>query len=96
MAWPSSALLTPHQVHHGLADQALRTRLAASDVAYAAHPERFGRPPLVPSLHKKVWINPPESTDPTTEAGPGASRRLTPAAAVTPPVRPLLEPSPAQ
>jgi len=55
------ALLTPHQVHHGLAEQVLANRQRAMDAAYAAHPERFARPPVVPQLHTTVWINRPPS-----------------------------------
>jgi putative transposase len=56
------ALLTPHQVHHGLAEQVLQARQAALDAAYAAAPERFARPPRVPQLPAEVWINPPLPT----------------------------------
>ena len=55
------ALLTPQQVHHGLADQILSERQRALDVAFAAHPERFPRPPRVARLHAQVWINKPET-----------------------------------
>ena len=54
------ALLTPFQVHHGLAKTALEARQKALDAAYLAHPERFPRRPTVPSLHEQVWINPPD------------------------------------
>ena len=54
------ALLTPHQVHHGLADQVLADRQEALDAAYRAHPHRFARRPSVPKLHTEVWINKPE------------------------------------
>jgi len=43
-------LLTPHQVHHGLADAILAQRQQALDAAYEAHPERFSKPPVVPAL----------------------------------------------
>ena len=56
------ALLTPHQVHHGLATAVIAQRQLVLDAASAAHPERFvrGAPrhPLVPST---VWINPPSN-----------------------------------
>jgi putative transposase len=54
------ALLTPHQVHYGLAEQVLANRQSALDAAYARHPERFAKPPAVPKLHTTVWINPPD------------------------------------
>jgi putative transposase len=54
------AYLSPHAVHHGLADAMLAERQRALDAAYAAHPERFVRGrPRVPKLPEAVWINPP-------------------------------------
>ncbi len=53
------ALLTPMQVHTGLADAVLAERQLALDAAYTANPERFGRRPVVPKLKREVWINPP-------------------------------------
>jgi putative transposase len=56
-------LLTPHDVHYGLADQRLAARAKLLTAAYAAHPERFvtgvPRPPARPTA---VWINPPPAT----------------------------------
>jgi putative transposase len=53
-------LLTPHDVHYGLADQRVAARAAILTAAHAAHPERFvaglPRPPARPTA---VWINPP-------------------------------------
>jgi len=53
-------LLTPGDVHHGLAEQRRAARSAVLATAYAAHPERFPaglpRPPVRPV---EVWINPP-------------------------------------
>lgn len=53
-------LLTPEQVHYGLADQVLDERHRVLLAAYDAHPERFvaGRP-VRASLTKAVWINQP-------------------------------------
>jgi len=55
-------LLTPHDVHFGLAEQRVAERAAVLATAYAAHPERF------PTGHPKpaasptaVWINPPKT-----------------------------------
>jgi putative transposase len=56
------AHLTPRQVHYGLPAEILSERQRALDMAYEAHPERFSKRPIVPSLHKEVWINPPSST----------------------------------
>jgi putative transposase len=54
------AMLTPQDVHAGLAAQRLADRAAVLAAAYAAHPERFpggvptpGKPPAA------VWINKP-------------------------------------
>jgi putative transposase len=57
----SLGLLTPHDVHFGLAAQRVAERAAVLTTAYAAHPERFpaGRPmPAAPPT--EVWINPPK------------------------------------
>jgi putative transposase len=59
------ALLTPHDVHHGLVDERLGQRAQVLDAAYAANPERFVRCPPAPRRPPAtVWINPPK--DPTT------------------------------
>jgi len=56
-------LLTPHDVHYGLAEQRVAARAAILTAAHAAHPERFvaghPRPPARPTA---VWINPPPTT----------------------------------
>ncbi len=53
-------LLTPAQVHYGLALEALQARQNVLSAAYAAHPERFVRGlPQVGRLPAAVWINPP-------------------------------------
>jgi putative transposase len=55
-------LLTPHDVHFGLAEQCVAARSRILSAAFAAHPERFvagaPRPPARPSA---VWINPPKT-----------------------------------
>jgi len=55
-------LLTPYDVHHGLAEQRVAERAAVLATAYAAHPERFhaGRP-QPPARPTEVWINPPKT-----------------------------------
>jgi len=54
----SLGLLTPSDVHHGLAEQRVAARATVLATAYAAHPERFPRglrqPPARPEA---VWIN---------------------------------------
>jgi putative transposase len=54
-------LLTPHDVHFGLAEQRVAARGAVLARAYAAHPERFtaGYPTPAP-VPTEVWINPPK------------------------------------
>ena len=54
------AMLTPHDVHDGLAEQRLAERAAVLAAAYAAHPERFPRGAPTPgTLPGAVWINKP-------------------------------------
>ena len=61
-------LLTPHDLHHGLAPVRVTQRAATLTAAYVAHPERFPRgvprPPAVPTA---AWINKPT---------PGSSQRV--------------------
>jgi len=54
-------LLTPHDVHVGLAEQRVAERRTVLAAAYAAHPERFpaGRPTPA-AAPTEVWINPPK------------------------------------
>jgi len=53
--------LTPAQVHHGLAPDALQHRQAVLERAYDEHPERFTRgAPNVATPPAEVWINPPQ------------------------------------
>ena len=61
------ALLTPHDVHHGLVDERLAKRARVLAAAYAAKPERFvHRAPAPRRPPATVWINPPKP-DPATE-----------------------------
>jgi putative transposase len=54
-------LLTPHDVHYGLAEQRVVHRAQVLATAYAAHPERFvGGRPQPPARPTAVWINPPK------------------------------------
>jgi putative transposase len=54
------ALLTPHMVHYGHAEQVLDARRTTLKRAYAAHPERFRACPQPPTLPDAVWINRPQ------------------------------------
>jgi putative transposase len=56
------AMLTPHDVHYGLAPERLAQRALVLQAAYAAHPERFPNGPPTPgNLPEAVWINKPTS-----------------------------------
>lgn len=52
-------MLTPATVHSGRADEVLEHRYRVMLQAYAAHPERFARPPRRQRLPERVWINEP-------------------------------------
>jgi putative transposase len=53
-------LLTPADVHHGLAEQRVAARATVLATAYATHPERFlAGLPHPPAPPVEVWINPP-------------------------------------
>jgi Integrase core domain len=61
-------LLTPHDVHYGLADQRVAARTLVLAAAHAAHPERFSAGvPMPPPSPTAVWINPPTLTSPDVE-----------------------------
>jgi putative transposase len=63
-------MLTPAQLHYGLAEQVLAQRHAARLAAYEKHPERFiNGPPRLEKLPAEVWINKP-ADDPSDEAMP--------------------------
>ena len=54
-------LLTPHDVHYGLANQRVAARTLVLAAAHAAHPERFtAGVPTPPPPPTAVWINPPD------------------------------------
>lgn len=63
-------LLTPRDVHLGLAQQRLDKRALVLDAAYAANPNRFvNQPPKPGLLPSAVWINKPtETTTPVFQA----------------------------
>jgi putative transposase len=53
-------MLTPYDVHHGLAQEKLARRGEVLAHAYAAHPERFPHgAPQPADVPKEVWINKP-------------------------------------
>ena len=53
-------MLTPHDVHYGLAAQRVEARARVLGAAFAAHPERFvAGPPQPLALPTEVWINKP-------------------------------------
>jgi putative transposase len=62
------ALHTPADVHHGRAQAITAARQTVLDAAYAAHPERFRRPPSAPRLPEAAWINPPQQETPFATA----------------------------
>jgi putative transposase len=54
-------LMTPDQVHYGLADQLHAARQKTLDQAFNANPNRFvNKPPEPPQKPTAVWINPPD------------------------------------
>lgn len=56
-------LMTPHAVHHGLAEDMRRLRADVLVAAFAEHPNRFkGQCPQPPKLPTAAWINPPKRT----------------------------------
>ena len=56
-------LMTPHDIHHGLAQEKWHRRQKALIDAYALHPQRYPRGvPTPPPLPSAAWINKPPST----------------------------------
>lgn len=65
----SLALLTPAHVHQGLSGRVLAARKRVLVAAYAKHPERFVRGEPSPGAPpSEVWINPPQTSEPTSSA----------------------------
>ncbi len=57
----SLGLLTPYDVHYGLAEQRLAERARVLQDAFATHPERFPNGvPIPAALPEAVWINKPK------------------------------------
>jgi putative transposase len=58
-------LMTPQDMHDGLAAAKWERRAEVLRAAYAAHPERFPRGvPVPPSLPTAAWINKPAAVTP--------------------------------
>jgi putative transposase len=54
------ALMTPEQVHYGFAQEVSRHRRSVLSTAFERHPNRFkNKTPVLDTLPKAVWINPP-------------------------------------
>jgi putative transposase len=55
-------MMTPEQVHYGLADEVNKNRAAVLASAYEKNPKRFKyKLPVPKKLPKEVWINPPST-----------------------------------
>jgi len=68
-------LLTPFDVHHGLAEQRVAARAAVLATVYARHPERFPAGwPHPPARPVEVWINPPKARATEEARGLAATR----------------------
>jgi putative transposase len=66
-------LMTPHDIHYGLAQEKWNRRAQSLAAKYAAHPERFPRGmPMPPLLPVAAWINKPVSA--TAPAEPADQR----------------------
>jgi len=62
-------LVTPHDVHHGLAAARLQARDAVLAAAFASRPERFpAGAPTAGAVPTEVWINKPQRTSPSEDA----------------------------
>jgi putative transposase len=68
-------LMTPHDMHYGLAKAKWQQRADVLRAAYAAHPERFPRGvPVPPPLPTAAWINkPPAAPAPVVPQGAAGS-----------------------
>jgi putative transposase len=68
------AMLTPSDVHHGLADKKTAHRAKVLAAAYHAHPERFVHGVPVPQAPpREVWINPPPARSASSPPLPSAT-----------------------
>ena len=75
-------LLTPYDVHHGLAAGRVAQRAITLASAWEAHPERFPRgKPQPPQVPTEAWINrpkPPAALAPQLGAGAAALEVISP------------------
>jgi putative transposase len=56
-------MMTPHAMHHGLANELYAQRATVLDAVYQRHPNRFvNKPPHPPTLPTAAWINKPKET----------------------------------
>jgi len=63
------AMMTPHDVHHGRADEIVANRDAVLALAHRRHPERFVQgSPAHTRRPGPAWINPPANTPPLAAA----------------------------
>ena len=66
-------LMTPHDIHSGLAAGKWQQRAEVLRAAYAAHPERFPRGvPVPPPLPTAAWINKPPAPALAVPEGAGS------------------------
>ena len=66
-------LMTPHDIHAGLAAAEWQQRAEVLRAAYAAHPERFPRGvPVPPPLPTAAWINKPPAPALAVPEGAGS------------------------
>jgi putative transposase len=80
----SLGLLTPADVHHGLADRRVAARATVLATAYATHPERLPAGlPHPPTLPAEVWINSPKALG-RSQASSSTSPARLPTAASSP------------
>jgi len=80
-------MLTPHEVHYGLAEQRVEARARVLAAAYAAHPERFvAGQPRPPALPTEVWINKPKAAlaEPNRHSEPEVVTNFAPRAPQSP------------
>jgi putative transposase len=57
-------LVTPEQLHYGIAEQIVEYRQSVLEAAFEANPNRFkGKVPQPPALPVAAWINRPSSDD---------------------------------
>jgi putative transposase len=80
-------LLTPHEVHYGLAEKRVEARGRVLAAAYAAHPERFvAGQPRPPALPIEVWINKPKTAlaEPNRNSEPEVVTNFSPRAPQSP------------